>query len=108
MCKKLRAVAAIAALPLFAACNDNPAEPPHPGEAVYQRYCFACHQAGVAGAPPLGDPAAWTPRIAKGREALYESVKRGMTPGMPPRGGCPACTDQALEIAVDYMVLHAE
>ena len=31
-----------------------------------------------------------------------------MMPGMPPRGACPACTDQALEAAVDYMVLHAE
>ena len=33
---------------------------------------------------------------------------RAWTPGMPPRGACPACTDQALEAAVDYMVLHAE
>ena len=64
--------------------------------------------AGIAGATPLNDAEAWGPRIAQGRETLYANVKRGMTPGMPPRGACPGCTDQALEAAVDYMVLHAE
>ena len=97
-----------AGLALLAGCSDDPEVPPHPGQAVYERYCYACHQAGIAGAPALNDAAAWAPRLAQGRETLYANVKRGMTPGMPPRGACPACTDQALEAAVDYMVLHAE
>ena len=99
---------ALAAAALLVACTDQSATPPHPGEAVYQRYCFACHQSGVAGAPPLADKGAWAPRIATGQNAMLDNVKRGMTPGMPPRGGCPACTDAALAAAVEFMVLSAE
>lgn len=105
---KVRTAVFAAALALLAGCSGAPDEPPHPGQAVYERYCYACHQAGIAGAPALNDAEAWTPRLAQGREVLYANVKQGMTPGMPPRGACPACTDQALEAAVDYMVLHAE
>ena len=105
---KARTAVFAAALALFVGCSDAPDEPPHPGQAVYERYCYACHQAGIAGAPALNDAEAWAPRLAQGRETLYDNVKQGMTPGMPPRGACPACTDQALEAAVDYMVLHAE
>ena len=96
------------ALAFLPGCDTEPDEPAHPGKAVYERYCFACHQAGIAGAPKLGDHDAWTPRIAQGRDVLYKNVKQGMSPGMPPRGGCPACTDTALEVAVDFMVLYAE
>lgn len=91
----------------LAGCDNSASEPSHPGKAVYERYCYACHQAGVAGAPKLGDPSAWERRLAQGTDVLYENVKQGMTPGMPPRGACPACTDQALEAAVDYMVENA-
>lgn len=110
MDEKARSAVFAVALALFAGsgCSADPDEPPHPGQAVYERYCYACHQAGIAGAPALNDPEAWAPRLAQGRETLYANVKRGMMPGMPPRGACPACTDQALEQAVDYMVLHAE
>jgi cytochrome c5 len=31
-----------------------------------------------AGAPKLGDKAAWAPRIAKGNDALLSSVKNGL------------------------------
>ena len=105
---KARSALAVVALALGAGCGENSAAPPHPGQAVYQRYCFACHQAGVAGAPALGDKDAWAPRIANGRDTLVDNVKRGMTPGMPPRGACPACTDAALEAAVDFMVLSTD
>ena len=80
----------------------------HPGKAVYQRHCFACHQAGVAGAPRFGDKDVWAPRLAKGRATLVANVKQGMTPGMPPRGACASCTDEALARAVDFMVAAVE
>lgn len=80
----------------------------HPGKAVYMRHCFACHQSGVAGAPKLGDARVWAPRLAKGRATLIDNVKRGMTPGMPPRGACASCTDEALTLAVDFMVATAQ
>lgn len=80
----------------------------HPGKPVYMRHCFACHQAGVAGAPKLGDSEAWEPRLAKGRTVLVDNVKRGMTPGMPPRGACASCTDEALALAVDFMIADVQ
>lgn len=93
----------------LALCGCGGERPPaHPGKAIYQRHCFACHQAGVAGAPELGDQAAWAPRLAKGRDALNANVKRGMMPGMPPRGACASCTDEALALAVDFMLAELE
>jgi cytochrome c5 len=47
------------------------------GEAVYAAQCVACHGAGLAGAPKLGDAAAWAPRIATGYEALLTSALKG-------------------------------
>lgn len=76
----------------------------HPGEAIYNRSCFSCHAGGVGGAPVPGDTQAWEPRVAKGREALVQSVRDGMPPGMPPMGLCMSCTDEDLAAAVDYML----
>jgi cytochrome c5 len=47
------------------------------GEQVYQAQCSACHNSGAAGAPKLGDAAAWAPRLATGYEALLNSVLKG-------------------------------
>lgn len=76
----------------------------HPGEAVYNRSCFSCHAGGVAGAPIPGDTEAWAPRVAKGRDVLLQSVKEGMPPGMPPMGLCMSCSDEDLEVVIDYML----
>lgn len=99
------AVAAAPATPPADAPAAAPAGEPHPGEAIYQKACIACHLSGAANAPKLGDKAAWEPRIAKGKDALYASAINGM-PGTPmaPRGTCAACSDDELKIAVDFMV----
>jgi cytochrome c5 len=47
------------------------------GEEVFKAQCTACHTAGVAGAPKLGDAAAWGARIATGYEALLGSALKG-------------------------------
>ena len=47
------------------------------GEQVFQAQCTACHAAGVAGAPKLGDVEAWGPRIKTGYEALLTSALKG-------------------------------
>ena len=47
------------------------------GEQVYQAQCSACHNSGAAGAPKLGDAAAWAPRLATGYDALLSSVLKG-------------------------------
>jgi cytochrome c5 len=53
---------------------------------VYTAQCAACHTAGVAGAPKLGDAAAWAPRIATGYEAMLTSALKGKG-SMGPQGG---------------------
>ena len=78
------------------------------GDAEYKKACFACHDAGVSGAPKLGDKAAWAPRIAKGNAALYEVALKGK-PGtaMMPKGGSQL-SDAEVKAAVDYMVSKAK
>lgn len=87
------ATAPAAAAPAAAAGN---------GEAIYKQACMACHAAGVAGAPKLGDKAAWAPRLAQGMDTLVQSAVKGKG-AMPPRGGSSA-SDADLRAAVEYMV----
>jgi cytochrome c5 len=47
------------------------------GEQAFKGQCAACHAAGLAGAPKLGDAEAWAPRIKTGYEALLTSVLKG-------------------------------
>ena len=47
------------------------------GDQVYAAQCAACHAAGVAGAPKLGDAAAWAPRIGQGYQVLLTSALKG-------------------------------
>jgi cytochrome c5 len=61
----------------------------------------------VAGAPKFGDKAAWAPRIAQGKEALYNSALKGKG-AMPPKGGNAALSDDAVKAAVDYMAAAAK
>ena len=44
---------------------------PKDGATVYNSICGACHNTGAAGAPKAGDKAAWAPRLAQGKDALY-------------------------------------
>jgi cytochrome c5 len=77
------------------------------GEAVYTMACVACHGAGVAGAPKMGDPAAWKARLAKGADTLHKHAIEGFQGEagfMPPKGGRSDLSDQSIINAVDYMV----
>ena len=56
------------------------------GEEVFKAQCTTCHTAGVAGAPKLGDAAAWGVRIATGYEALLNSALKGKN-AMGAQGG---------------------
>jgi cytochrome c5 len=83
----------------------------HPGKAVYDKICFTCHTAGIAGAPKFGDPTAWADRIAKGIDALYGNSLSGFAGEagiMPPKGGLPTLSDDEVKSAVDYMIRAAE
>ena len=75
---------------------------PGTGEQAFTQVCSACHSTGVNGAPKMGDHAAWGPRIAQGKEALYKDAIAGKG-NMPPKGGT-TWPDAAIRMAVDYMV----
>ena len=92
----------------------NTAAAPTPGrngQQVYQTTCVACHDAGIAGAPKVGDKSQWAKHVAKGREALYASALNGVqgsTGVMPPKGGNPGLSNAEVRAAVDYMVARSK
>lgn len=80
------------------------------GKALFNSACAACHTAGIAGAPKVGDKATWAPRIAQGTPTLYEHAIKGFQGKagmMPPKGGSTA-PDAEVKAAVDYMVAAAK
>ncbi len=79
---------------------------PRSGADVYNT-CAACHTSGAAGAPKLGDAAAWAPRIAKGNDTLYNHAINGFN-GMPAKGLCGDCSDDEIKAAVDHMVVNSQ
>ena len=72
------------------------------GEAVYAQTCTACHTAGVAGAPKVGDNAGWTALIASGLDEMVAVAIKGKG-GMPAKGGNPALSDYEVARAVVFM-----
>lgn len=81
------------------------------GQAIYKGNCFACHGAGVAGAPKLEDKEAWSVRIAQGDDVLYKHAIEGFqgkTGFMPAKGGFMNLSDDEVKAAVRYMVSEAQ
>lgn len=72
---------------------------------LYEAACLACHASGVAGAPKLGDSAAWQPRLANGLDALVTSAVNGKG-AMPPNGGSAYSTDQ-IRAVVEYILAES-
>ena len=77
------------------------------GKTTYEAVCMACHGGGVAGAPKTGDKAAWSARVAQGKDVLYTSALKGKGV-MPAKGGNPAIADDAIKAAVDYLVAQVK
>ncbi len=71
------------------------------GEELYNAACMACHATGAAGAPKVGDNAAWAPRIKLGLDGLVKSATAGKN-AMPPKGGSDA-SEVELARAIAYM-----
>ena len=78
---------------------------PKSSEEIVTEVCAACHQAGVANAPKLGDKAAWAPRLKLGLDGLMQSVVKGKG-AMPPRAGT-SLTDAELASTVVFMANQA-
>lgn len=75
--------------------------------AKYMANCFACHGTGAAGAPKMGDKAAWKARIAQGKETLYTNSIKGKG-AMPAKGGRPNLSDDEVKALVDFMVSKSQ
>ena len=72
------------------------------GEQVYAAQCSACHAAGAAGAPKLGDAALWAPRIKTGYDSMLNSALKGKG-AMGAQGGGDY-SDYEIGRAVVYVV----
>lgn len=72
------------------------------GEQIFAQVCTSCHTAGVAGAPKVGDNAAWAPLIKTGLDEMVKIAIQGKG-GMPPKGGNPALSDYEIARAVVFM-----
>jgi cytochrome c5 len=80
------------------------------GKKIYNGMCVACHGAGVAGAPRVGDKGAWAELIDKGASTLYANAINGVQGSsgvMPAKGGNPALSDDEIKAVVDYMVAQS-
>jgi len=91
--------------------SSGPALPvaalPADGTAAYETACSACHGAGIAGAPKTGDKVAWAPRIAQGKDTLYNHALHGFNGKsgvMPAKGGRADWPDDLIKQAVDHMI----
>ncbi len=98
VCKQGEECGGAAAAPVAAA-----AAAPKSPEEIYNGTCAACHATGAAGAPKVGDAAAWAPRIAQGADTLHKHALGGFNM-MPPKGTCAACSDDEIMSVVDFMV----
>ncbi len=81
------------------------------GLEVFNTACAACHGPGIAGAPKVGDAAAWADRIATGMDKLKEHAVtgfQGKTGFMPPKGGRADLSDDEIHSAVEYMVSESQ
>lgn len=92
-----------ASMPATAAAGDSASKTP---EQLYQGACLACHTTGAAGAPKIGDAAAWSERGAKGLDALVTSAVNGMG-AMPPRGGSQYDDDQ-VRVVIEYILENSK
>ncbi len=72
-------------------------------ESIYTTGCAACHDAGVAGAPMMGNKSQWEARQAKGYETLVNNSYNGIN-AMPAKGLCADCTKEEIGLAVQYML----
>ena len=75
------------------------------GEEIVKELCSACHVAGVANAPKIGDKTAWAPRLKLGLDGLLQSVIKGKG-AMAARAGT-SLSDQELAGAIVFMANQA-
>lgn len=76
------------------------------GAEIVQAACGACHVAGVANAPKIGDAVAWGTFARKGLPEMLKTVIAGKG-AMPPRGGVADASDAELARAIVHMATQS-
>ncbi|WP_460230789.1 c-type cytochrome [Aurantivibrio plasticivorans] len=76
---------------------------PRSGEEIYTTKCAACHNAGVGGAPKIGDAGDWEARVAQGMDVLFDHAWNGFN-AMPPKGICMDCTEDEMKATIEHMI----
>ena len=93
------------------ACDGGTNPPQHRGPSpvlledqaeLFQATCANCHQAEDSDAPQVGDTQDWDKRWSKGFDTLFTNTVNGVE-GMPALGTCAACSQQELEIFIQYL-----
>ena len=72
------------------------------GQQIVHTQCDKCHHDGIAGAPMIGDQAAWTQRLKRGMDEVVRSAFNGHGP-MPAKGGLSDITVNEMRNAIIYM-----
>ncbi|MEE3624738.1 c-type cytochrome [Nitrospirillum sp. BR 11752] len=98
----------------LSACDKAPAPPPsaetlaalRPADprlaGLYEASCKACHANPDSGAPLVTYATAWSPRWAKGPDALLKHTLEGFN-GMPAGGQCFSCTADDYQALIRFM-----
>ncbi|MGQ7845382.1 c-type cytochrome [Granulosicoccus sp. 3-233] len=88
-------------LPAAGAAAVVVASAPRSTEELVNGVCAACHATGLAGAPMVGDAAAWAPRVEAGLDTMVSHAINGIGT-MPARGGS-SYSDEEMRRAVQFM-----
>jgi len=101
--ERLAPIATVKVAGASAAGGDAAPAEPKSGAEVVQAACIACHGTGAAGAPKIGDKAAWQPRADAGMDSMMNVAINGKG-AMPAKGGNPSLSDEEVKAAVIDML----
>jgi cytochrome c len=94
-------------VPPYAYAKDLPPETEggsiSKAEKLYDSSCKLCHATDTMGAPAVGDAAAWTAVMKKGKDVVLVNAIQG-TGGMPPKGGASDLSDADIEEILEFMI----
>ena len=98
------AALALAALPVPAVlAAEVAAGAPDPAVMrKWSRSCALCHVDGNGGAPRIGHPEEWQPRLDQGQDVLLRHTVEGFNK-MPPLGYCMSCDAEDFRALIDFM-----
>lgn len=76
-------------------------------ETIVKANCKVCHAQGINGAPIIGNPKMWQPRVGKGKQELISNAINGFGL-MPPKGGKEHLSDEEIGLAVEYFLAQLD